>query len=105
MVYRARGYYAQYQEGGERPKGFWSDLAEDAVPSSVSVIAFLVMSKPGSLGPDPPTGPSIREVAPPTVYAFAANWIGVLGAFMTSSSTSSNILFALSSRRWLNWKG
>jgi lactate permease len=96
VVYRARGYYAQYQEGlGERPKGFWSDLAEDAVPSSVSVIAFLVMSKlMDHSGQTHLLALGIREVAPPTVYAFAANWIGVLGAFMTSSSTSSNILFA-----------
>jgi lactate permease len=36
----------------------------------------------------------IEEVTPPIVFAFISTWIGVLGAFMTSSNTASNILFA-----------
>ena len=36
----------------------------------------------------------IAEVAPPVVYAFLANVIGVIGALVTNSSTSSNVLFA-----------
>ena len=36
----------------------------------------------------------ISAVAPPTVYAFAANGIGALGAFMTSNNTASNILLS-----------
>ena len=31
---------------------------------------------------------------PPVAFAFLSNWIGILGAFMTSSNTASNILFA-----------
>src|SRR5918997_250415 len=36
----------------------------------------------------------IAAVAPPMVYAGIASTIGALGAFMTSSSTASNVLFA-----------
>ena len=36
----------------------------------------------------------LAAVSTTTIFAFAANWIGMLGAFMTSSSTSSNILFS-----------
>jgi lactate permease len=36
----------------------------------------------------------IADVSPPAVFAFVAVFIGVLGAFMTSSNTASNILFA-----------
>jgi lactate permease len=36
----------------------------------------------------------LAAVAPAMVYAFLANGIGVVGAFATSSSTSSNVLFS-----------
>jgi lactate permease len=36
----------------------------------------------------------LAAVAPAAVYAFLANGIGVVGAFATSSSTSSNVLFS-----------
>lgn len=93
-VYRARGYYDEWgQEEGR--EGIWSGLADDAVPASVAIVAFLVM---GLFMED--SGQTLvlaigtGEVTPPTVYAFASGWIGMLGAFMTSSNTSSNIIFA-----------
>jgi lactate permease len=36
----------------------------------------------------------IAAISPPIVYAGLANLIGLIGSFMTSSNTSSNILFA-----------
>src|SRR5262249_52266855 len=36
----------------------------------------------------------LAAVSPPLVYAGVASVIGALGAFMTSSSTASNVLFA-----------
>lgn len=36
----------------------------------------------------------IAEVSTPTVYVALANVIGIIGAFMTSSNTSSNVLFS-----------
>jgi lactate permease len=97
FVYRARGYYAAWQEGeGEAQEGnIWTSLVDDAVPASIAIIAFLVMSVVmGHSGQIEVLALGIAEVAPPVAFLFASNWIGVLGAFMTSSNTASNILFA-----------
>jgi lactate permease len=76
-------------------KGILSSVVSDAVPSSVAVLSFLVLSRVmDHSGQVTVLAQGIAEVAPPVVYAFAANWIGVLGAFMTSSNTASNVLFA-----------
>jgi lactate permease len=93
-VYRARGYYDAWAER-EEVKGIWSAVVGDAVPSSIAVISFLVMSTlMDHSGQTQVLALGIAAVAPPMVFAFASNWIGVLGAFMTSSNTASNILFA-----------
>lgn len=95
LVYRLRGYYEIRAAREEPEQGLWSSVAEDAVPSSVAIVAFLVMSKVmDHSGQTDVLALGIAEVAPPTIFAFASNWIGVLGAFMTSSNTASNILFA-----------
>lgn len=94
LVYRWKGYYRRWAQRTE-VEGLWSALVGDAVPSSLAVLAFLVMS--GILdysGQTEVLALGISKVAPPLVYAFAANFIGVLGAFMTSSNTASNVLFA-----------
>lgn len=97
LVYRARGYYrAERRAAGDQERqGFWRALAEDAVPASVAVVAFLTMSRiMDHSGQTTVLAEGIAAVAPPVVYGFASNWIGVLGAFMTSSNTASNVLFA-----------
>ena len=99
LVYRSRGYYEQWaerqEEAGESTDGLWAALTGDAVPASVAIVAFLVMSTVMShSGQTAVLALGIAEVAPPMVFAFSSNWIGVLGAFMTSSNTASNILFA-----------
>jgi lactate permease len=95
LVYRQRGYYGKWEEKADETQGIWSGLVEDAVPASVAVIAFLVMSKMmDHSGQIEVLALGIAGVAPPVVFAFMSNWIGVLGAFMTSSNTASNILFA-----------
>lgn len=94
VIYRAKGYYAAWAER-EATQGVWSGLVDDAVPSSIAIVAFLVMSKlMDHSGQTEVLAVGIAEVAPPPVFAFVSNWIGVLGAFMTSSNTASNILFA-----------
>ncbi|MEX0771637.1 MAG: L-lactate permease [Balneolales bacterium] len=94
IVYRARGYYAEWGEQ-EESEGVWSGLVGNAVPASIAIVAFLVMSKlMDHSGQTEVLALGIAEIAPPAVFAFASNWIGVLGAFMTSSNTASNILFA-----------
>ena len=95
LMYRSRGYYRRWAERKEETTGIWQGLADDAVPASVAIVAFLVMSVlMDHSGQTQVLALGIAEVAPPLVFAFASNWIGVLGAFMTSSNTASNILFA-----------
>lgn len=91
-VYRAKGYY---QKAGGDKEGIWSGLVGNAIPASIAVTSFLVLSTTmdGS-GQTNVLALGISAVAPPLVYAFFANWIGIVGAFITSSNTASNILFS-----------
>jgi len=91
-VYRARG--CERADPSNRDS-LWRTLVKDSVPSSIAIASFLVMSKlMDHSGQTNVLAGGIAAVATPTLYAFAANWIGILGAFMTSSSTASNILFS-----------
>lgn len=93
IVYRLRGFYEAWQADDNRT--IFQGLINDAVPSSMPIIAFLVMAKlMDHSGMNMVLALGIAAVAPPLVYAFLANVIGALGAFMTSSSTSSNVLFS-----------
>jgi lactate permease len=95
LVYRAQDYYKKWGERTEQKGSIGAALVEDAVPASVAIIAFLAMSIiMDHSGQTTVLAAGIAEVAPPAVYAFFSNWIGVLGAFMTSSNTASNVLFA-----------
>jgi lactate permease len=94
IVYRSRGYYRAWGERHAR-EPISSGLLVDAVPASVPVIAFLVTSRIlDHSGQTLTIANGIADVSPPTVYAGIASVIGALGAFMTSSSTASNVLFA-----------
>ena len=94
LVYRSRGYLDRKGRNGEQ-EGLWSNLVKDSVPSSIAISSFLVMSKiMDHSGQTTVLAQGLAAVATPTIFAFAANWIGILGAFMTSSSTASNILFS-----------
>ncbi|MBE0476134.1 MAG: L-lactate permease [Coriobacteriia bacterium] len=67
---------------------------ENALPASIAVMGFLALSKVMEhAGMVELLALGIAAISPPLVYAFLANLIGVLGAFMTSSNTASNILF------------
>lgn len=94
IVYRAAGFYRAWSRR-ERPQRIGSALLVDAVPASLPVIAFLVTSRIlDHSGQILTIAHGIADVSPPMVYAGAASMIGALGAFMTSSSTASNVLFA-----------
>lgn len=94
VVYRAGGYYEAWGRRHARER-IPSALLIDAVPASVPVIAFLVTSRVlDHSGQSLTIAYGIADVAPPKVYAGIASVIGALGAFMTSSSTASNVLFA-----------
>ncbi|KDN80653.1 lactate permease [Kitasatospora cheerisanensis KCTC 2395] len=93
-VYRYRGHYRDWARLHERER-ISAALLVDAVPASVPVIAFLVTSRVlDHSGQTLTIAHGIADVSPPNVYAGIASVIGALGAFMTSSSTASNVLFA-----------
>lgn len=94
-VYRVRGYYDQWDERKEEVDGVWEGLSDDAIAASLAIVAFLVMAKVmDHSGQIEVLAIGIATIAPPMAFAFFSSWIGTLGAFMTSSNTSSNILFA-----------
>lgn len=90
--YKAKGAYEKKSGSlGNILKGLW----EEAQGTTISIIGFLVMAQIlEHSGQTPVLALGIAAVAPPIVYAALTNWIGVVGAFMTSSNTSSNILLA-----------
>lgn len=93
LVFSARGYYRTWASG-EGPTVLRATF-KDAVPASVPVIAFLVMARlMDHSGQNEMLALGIAEVAPAYVFAALSASIGALGAFMTSSSTSSNVLFS-----------
>lgn len=93
LVYNAGGYYRAWAEH-HTPESIGSALIIDAVPASVPVIAFLVTSRIlDHSGQSLTLAYGLAAVSPPLVYAGVASVIGALGAFMTSSSTASNVLF------------
>jgi lactate permease len=94
IVYRRLGYYEAWRRVAS-PEGIWKGVTDGALPASVAVIAFLIMAAIfDHSGQTRTLALGIAAVTPPLGYAFAANIIGVLGAFMTSSNTASNVLFS-----------
>ncbi|MDG4828234.1 L-lactate permease [Solwaraspora sp. WMMD1047] len=94
LAFRARGFFAA-QRGRAGGQPIWSSLADNAAPASVAILSFLVLA--GVMehsGLTDVLAQGIEAVSPPLVYAFVANFIGLLGAFMTSSNTASNVLFS-----------
>ncbi len=94
IVFSAKGYYRAWSARHGKENLARSFLT-DAVPASVPVIAFLVLSRIlDHSGQTLVLADGIAAVSPALVYAGIASVIGALGAFMTSSSTASNVLFA-----------
>jgi len=93
-LYGARGYFAKWREQDDPPPVVRTALS-DGVPATTAIVIFLVLSSIYShSGQVDVLAFGVGEVAPPPVYAFLAPVIGIVGALVTSSSTSSNILFA-----------
>lgn len=93
IVYRVNGYYGAWQ-GRHGKENLGRSLIVDGVPASLPVIAFLVTSRVlDHSGQTMVLAHGIADASPPLVYAGIASVIGALGAFMTSSSTASNVLF------------
>ncbi len=96
IVYKARGYYNAWTVTTSEPqKGILRGLFASAVPASVSILAFLVMAAlMNHSGQNEMLALGVSAVAPAYAFAFLSNGIGIIGAFTTSSSTSSNVLFS-----------
>ncbi len=95
-LYRRRGYYKAWAETTQAKQiGVLRGLYESAVPASVPILTFLVMAGVmNHSGQNETLALGIAAVAPAYVFAFLSNGIGVIGAFTTSSSASSNVLFS-----------
>lgn len=90
LLFRARDLY---KKGGNRD--ILEGLAKSAVPASIAVLGFVALSTiMDHAGMVSVLALGIAAVSPPVVYAFLANFIGLVGSFMTSSNTASNILFS-----------
>lgn len=88
-LFKRRGAYGQH---GVRD--ILRDVATNAVPASISVLGFLSISAVmDHAGMVTLLAAGVSAVAPAGVYAGAANAIGAMGTFMTSSTTASNALF------------
>lgn len=96
LVYRSQGYYQAWATESSQPlPGLIKGLLSSAIPASVPIIAFLVMARlMDHSGQNEALAYGIAAVAPAYVFAFLSNGIGVIGAFATSSSTSSNVLLS-----------
>jgi lactate permease len=95
-LFQARGFYdAWAKTTAQKKKGVLRGLAESAVPASVPIVAFLVMAAlMNHSGQNDTLALGIAAIAPAYAFAFLSNGIGVIGAFTTSSSTSSQVLFS-----------
>ncbi|MBX9841905.1 MAG: L-lactate permease [Xanthobacteraceae bacterium] len=95
-LYAALGYYKAWSAATKtKQKGVLWGLLESAVPASVPILAFLVMAGlMNHSGQNETLALGIAAIAPAYAFAFLSNGIGVIGAFTTSSSTSSNVLFS-----------
>ena len=94
------------EQHGEPPARIVPELLQGAVPASIPIIAFLVMASiMKHSGQNLTLAMGIAAVAPAYVFAFLSNAIGILGAFMTSSSTSSQVIFSDVQMRLAQAKG
>lgn len=96
IIFWFRGYFSAWAQAAQQhTKSIVAGLIETAVPASVPIIAFLIMaSMMNHSGQNEVLALGISAVAPAYAFAFLSNGIGVIGAFTTSSSTSSNVLFS-----------
>lgn len=97
VIYRSRGYFRGWAATGGKNNevGVLRGTFGDAVPASVPIIGFLVMARlMDHSGQNQVLALGISAVTPAYVFAFLSNGIGAIGAFTTSSSTSSNVLFS-----------
>lgn len=95
IVYRARNCLPDEPSKARKRAPLWRKLAREAAPPSAAVLFFMMMSR--ILDHSAQTDVlalGIAAAAAPLVFAAVSSLIGIAGAFITSSSTASNVLFA-----------
>jgi lactate permease len=91
-IYWGKGFY---KPAGPEEPSLLANLIKDSVPSSIAIASFMVMSKLMDYsGQTSVLALGIASVASVHSYAFLAGWVGILGGFLTFSSTAANILFS-----------
>lgn len=91
LLFRSRGLY----DADETPLTIGRDAAAQALPATTAITALLIISKVmDHSGEITVLALGVAAVAPDLVYLAASNFIGILGALITSSNTASNVLFA-----------
>ena len=94
LVFSSKGYFDAWAKLVDVPN-LWEELVKAAVPTSIAVISYLIMSRVlDHSGQTMVLAFGVREFTPPLIFAFLSNGIGIFGAFMTSSNTASNVLFS-----------
>lgn len=92
------GYFFFRQRGhikGDDTRGLLRRTAKNAVPPTVAIIGFLTLAQVmDHSGQTFVLAQGLAAVSPPNLYSAAAVFIGIIGAFITSSNTASNVLFA-----------
>lgn len=91
--------YFWFKSKGAYEKGVLSEIrkgiVDNGLGASLAILAFLAMTQVlDHSGQTTVLAMGIGEFSPPVVYVALANVIGIIGAFMTSSNASSNILFS-----------
>jgi lactate permease len=95
IVYRRRNFYQRWAEQSGARDSMISEVADDATDASVAIVSFLALSSVMSVSGQTDTlAEGVASIAPGGVYTLLAAWIGLLGSFMTTSNTSSNVLFS-----------
>lgn len=88
--FRKLGWYEK-----DVKKDILNGMKKNGIGASLAIAGFLTMSEiMGSSGQTTVLALGIAEVSSPAVYVGLANFIGIVGAFMTSSNTASNVLFS-----------
>ena len=91
LLYSRRGLYP----AGKGVGGILSDAAREALPATTAIAGLILISKVmDHSGEITVLALGIAAIAPSTLYVALSPWIGILGSFITSSNTASNVLFA-----------
>lgn len=91
VLYSLGGYY----ERGATVTGILRQAAGNALPATTAISALLIISRVmDHSGQVQVLAVGISAAAPQLLYVAAANFVGILGSFITSSATASNALFA-----------